>query len=141
MFQEELILCSFVKGGVRAGGGKGGGGLPQIFEPPIFGGVQEKIWAKPVFENVFIFYYYSFFYVWCIFYFYYYFIIFHVFEILSWSRRNIPVTFTQGSGCLARGVFLVIREGYHMLIYIFVFFLILFGTALAGMGSFRSWID
>ena len=55
------------------------------------------------------------------FYFYYYFIIFHVFEILTWSRRNIPVTFTRDSGCLARDEFLV-REGYHMLIYIFVLF-------------------
>ena len=33
-------------------------GLPQIIEPPIFGGEQEKIWAKPVFKDVFIFYYY-----------------------------------------------------------------------------------
>ena len=75
------------------------------------------------------------------FYFYYYVIIFHVFKILTWSRRNIPVTFTRDGGWLARDVFLVIREGYHMLIYIFVFFLILFGTAVAGFGYFWSWID
>ena len=61
--RRAYSFFSFVKGGVRARGGKGGGGLPQIFEPPIFGGVQEKIWAKPVFEDVFIFYYYYFFYV------------------------------------------------------------------------------
>ena len=73
------------------------------------------------------------------FYFYYYFIIFHVFEILTWSRRNIPVTFTRDSGCLARDEFLV-REGYHMLIYIYLYFL-LFGTAVAGFGYFWSWID
>ena len=75
------------------------------------------------------------------FYFYYYIIISDVFKILPWSRRNISVTFTRDSGRLARDEFLVIREGYHMLIYIFVFFLILFGTAPAGMGYFRSWID
>ena len=52
MLQEELILFSFVKGGVRARGAKGG--LPQIFESLIFWGQQEKIWAKPVFKDVFI---------------------------------------------------------------------------------------
>ena len=37
--------------------GEGGGGsLPQIFEPPIFWGQQEKIWAKPVFKDVFMFF-------------------------------------------------------------------------------------
>ena len=54
MLQEELILFSFVKGGVRARGAKGG--LPQIFESHIFWGQQEKIWAKPVFKDVFIFF-------------------------------------------------------------------------------------
>ena len=54
MLQEELILVSFVKGGVRARGAKGG--LPQIFESLIFWGQQEKIWAKPVFKDVFIFF-------------------------------------------------------------------------------------
>ena len=32
-----------------------------------------------------------------------------------------PVKITE-NGCLARDEFLVISEGYHMLIYIFVFF-------------------
>ena len=40
-----------------------------------------------------------------------------------------PVKFTRDSGCLARDEFLVISEGDHMLIYIFVFFLLL-GTVL-----------
>ena len=35
-----------------------------------------------------------------------------------------PVKFTQDSGCLARDEFLVISEGDHMLIYIFVIFFI-----------------
>ena len=35
------------------------------------------------------------------------------------------VKFTRDSGCLARDEFLVISEGDHMLIYIFVIFLLL----------------
>ena len=140
MLEKQLTLFSFVKRGVRAREAKGG--CTKFSSPPCFAGSKRKFgrsqFLKTFSAFTIIIY---FFYVWCIFYFYYYFIIFHVFEILTWSRRNIPVTFTRGSGCLARGVFLVIREGYHMLIYIFVFFLILFGTALAGMGYFRSWID
>ena len=34
----------------------GEGGLPQIFESPIFWGQQEKILAKPVFKDVFMFF-------------------------------------------------------------------------------------
>lgn len=41
------------------------------------------------------------------------------------------VSFTQDSGCLASDEFLVISEGYHMLIYIFAVFLLL-GTVLHG---------
>ena len=52
--------------------------------PPIFAGQQEKIWAKPVFKDVFMFFFtiiiiiiiYLFF---MFFYSYSYFIIFHVF--------------------------------------------------------------
>ena len=40
-----------------------------------------------------------------------------------------PVKFTRDSGCLARDKFVVISEGDHMLIYIFVIFLLL-GTVL-----------
>ena len=40
-----------------------------------------------------------------------------------------PVKFTRDSGCLVRDKFLVISEGDHMLIYIFVIFLLL-GTVL-----------
>ena len=40
-----------------------------------------------------------------------------------------PVKFTRDSGCLARDQFLVIFEGDHMLIYIFVILLLL-GTVL-----------
>ena len=36
-----------------------------------------------------------------------------------------PVKFTRDSGCLARDEFLVISEGDHILIYIFVIFLLL----------------
>ena len=85
---------------------------PQIFEPPIFGEQQEKIWATPVFKEVFMFF----------FFYYYCFIIFYVFKLLTRSRRNILVKFTRDSGCLARDEFLGIMEGYQMLISIFVFF-------------------
>ena len=83
MLEEELILFSFVKGGVLARGAKGG--LPQIFEPSSFWGQQEKIWAGPVFKDVFMFFllllfFYYYFFVSCIYYYYYYFIIFHVFK-------------------------------------------------------------
>ena len=61
LFQEELILFSFVKGGVRARGAKGG--LPQIFEPPSFWRQQEKIGVKPVFKDVFMFFYYYYFFI------------------------------------------------------------------------------
>ena len=58
MLEEELILFSFVKKGVRTGEA-GGGGLqphPSNFrQAPIFGGQQEKIWAKPVFHVFFNF--------------------------------------------------------------------------------------
>ena len=143
MLEEELILFSFVKRGVRARGAKGG--LPQIFESPIFGGQQEKIWAKPVFKGVFMFFFFTiiifyFFYALCIFYFYYYFIIFHVFKILTWSRRNIPVTSTRDSGCVARDEFLV-REGYHMLIYIFVFFIVRHCTSWIGLFLVVNWLE
>ena len=51
-----------------------------------------------------------------------------------------PVKFTRDSGCLARDEFLVISEGDHMMIYIFVIFYIwaLYCTALAGVGYFQS---
>ena len=49
------------------------------------------------------------------------------------------VKFTRDSGCLARNEFLVISEGDHTLIYIFVFFFsvccwALYCTTLAGVG-------
>ena len=103
--------------------------LPKFSSPPFFGGNKIKLGRRQFLKTFSCFFYY------------YYFIIFYVFKLLTWSRRNISVTSTRGSGWLARDEFLVIREGYQMLISIFVFFLILFGTALAGMGYFRSWID
>ena len=72
MLEEELILFSFVKGGVRARGAKGG--LPQIFEPPSFWRQQEKIGAKPVFKDVFMFFLVLLF-------FYFFFFMFDVFFI------------------------------------------------------------
>ena len=38
------------------------------------------------------------------------------------GRRNNQVTFSRDIGCLARDEFLVIRKGYHTLIYIFIVF-------------------
>ena len=38
------------------------------------------------------------------------------------GRRNNQVTFSRDIGCLARDEFLVIRKGYHALIYIFINF-------------------
>ena len=90
--------------GVRAGGGEGGCSPPKYGQLRFFG-QQEKIWVKPVFKDVSMF-----------------FIIIiilkrQIFSILTRSRRNNSVTFTRVSGCLARDEFLVIREGYHMLIF------------------------
>ena len=67
----------------------------------------------------FYYYYFLYFsYVSCIFYFYYYFYYFSCF--LSFNLKSAQ--YSSYSGCLARDEFLVIREGYHMLFYIFAFF-------------------
>ena len=122
MFGEELILFSFVKGGVRARGAKGG--LPQIFESLIFWGQQEKIWAKPVFKDVFIFFlllfFYYFYFFLCFMYFLFLLLFYYFSCFLSFNLKSAQ--YSSYSGCLARDEFLVIREGYHMLFYIVAFF-------------------
>ena len=62
------------------------------------------------------------------------------FKILTWSWRNIPVTSTRDSGYLARDEFLV-REGYHMLIYIFVFFIVRHCTSWIGVFLVVNWLE
>ena len=57
-----------------------------------------------------------------------------IFSILTWSRRSNPLTFTRDSGRLPRDEFLVIREGYHMLIFL------LLGTVLRWAMSSRELI-
>ena len=57
-----------------------------------------------------------------------------IFSILTWSRRSNPLTFTRDSGRLPRDEFLVIREGYHMLICL------LLGTVLQWTISSRELI-
>ena len=46
-----------------------------------------------------------------------------------------PVKFTRDISCLAGDEFLVISEGYHMLIYIFVVFFLFLGAVL----YYTSW--
>ena len=92
--------------GVRAGGARGAAAPPNFGQLRFFG-QQEKTWAKPVFKDVSTFYYY------------YYFEEINIFY-LTRGRRNNSVTFTRDSVCLAHDEFLVIREGYHMLIFCFV---------------------
>ena len=59
--QKSLERTSQIFIGVRAGGEGGGGGEGGCSPPPpqfgqlIFFGQQEKIWAKPVFKDVFMF--------------------------------------------------------------------------------------
>ena len=77
MLEEEHILFSFVKGGVQAGGDAKRGCRPpppraNVLSSPVFGGQQGKIWATPVFKDVFMLFFY-----------YYYFIFFHVFKLLT----------------------------------------------------------
>ena len=87
--------------GVRAGGATGGCSPPKFWTTQIFG-QQEKIWAKPVFKDVSMFFYYS-----------KETNIFYFNLKKSWSQRNNPVTFSRDthSGCLARDEFLVIGKG------------------------------
>ena len=136
MFEEELILFSFVKGGVRARGAKGG--LPQIFEPPSFWRQQEKIGAKPVFKDVFMFFYYYYFFLSFFFMFDVFFIFIIILLFFMFFSFNLKsAQYSSYSGCLARDEFLVIlgRVSY-VILHICIF--LLFGTALAGMGYFRS---
>ena len=136
MFQEELILCSFVKGGVRARGAKGG--LPQIFEPPSFWRQQEKIWAEPVFKDVFMFFFLLLLFIFLFFLCFMYFLcllLFYYFScFLSFNLKSVQ--YSSYSGCLARDEFLVILGRLYVILHICIF--LLFGTALAGMGYFRS---
>ena len=87
--------------GVRGGGARGAAALPNFGQLRFFG-QQEKIWAKPFFKGVSVFFYY--------------FKETNVFYFnlkKSWSQRNNPVTFSRDthSGCLARDEFLVIGKG------------------------------
>ena len=72
MLEEELTFLISLRGMYGPGGRGGGGGAagpPQIFELPPK--KQGKIWAKPVFKDVFMFFFFNyhyFFYVSCIFY-------------------------------------------------------------------------
>ena len=100
-------MSQFITIGVRAGGARGAAAPPK-FEQLRFFGQQEKIWANLLLKDVSMF-----------------FIIIiilkrQIFPILTRSRRNNSVTFTRDSGCLARDEFLVISEGYHMLIFFIV---------------------
>ena len=57
MLEEELTFLISLRGMYGPGGGGGGGaaGPPQIFELPPK--KQGKIWAKPVFKDVFMFFF------------------------------------------------------------------------------------
>ena len=68
--------------GVRAGGARGAAAPPKFGQLRFFG-QQEKIWAKPIFEDVSMFFYH-----------YYYFEEI-IFSILTRSQRNNSVTFTR----------------------------------------------
>ena len=97
--------------GVRAGEARGAAAPPSFGRLRFFG-QQEKVWAKPGFKDVSMFFYCYFeeinSYI--------------LFWQKSWRRRNNPVTFSRDIGCVARDEFLVIRKGYHTLIYIFIVF-------------------
>ena len=81
--------------GVRTGGAREAAAPPNFGQLKFFG-QQEKIWAKPVFKDI------------------------STFFLLFWRDKYFlynPVTFTRDSDCIPRDEFLVIREGYHKLIY------------------------
>ena len=95
--------------GVRAGGARGAAATPKFGQLRFFGHL-----LLLYFEDTNIFYF------------------------NKRSRRNNSVTFTRESGCLARDEFLVIREGYHMLIFCCCCCWALYFTVLAGVGYFQS---
>ena len=94
--------------------GRGVRGELQPPPPPPNFGQQEKIWAKPGLKDVSLFFLLLF---WRHKYF-----IFYSDKNPDVGRRNNQVTFSRDIGCLARDEFLVIRKGYHTLIYIFIVF-------------------
>ena len=106
-----IFFCRETFIGVR--GGTRGAAAPPKFEQLRFFGQQEKIWAKPGFKDVSLFFY-------C--YFEEINILFYSHKNPDVGRRNNQVTFSRDIGCLARDEFLVIRKGYHTLIYIFIVF-------------------
>ena len=141
--KKSLSFLVSLRGAYGPGGRRGG--CPKFSSPLFFGGSKRKFGRSQFLKAFSCFFFFTiiifyFFYALCIFYFYYYFIIFHVFKILTWSRRNIPVTSTRDSGCLARDEFLV-REGYHMLIYIFVFFIVRHCTSWIGLFLVVNWLE
>ena len=95
-------------------------------QPPIFLEQQEKIWAKPVFNYVFMFfidyyYYYNIFFIFHVFFFILILILLFFMFFLNFNLPEVGVIFqlhSHQTGCLAHDELLVIREGYHMLIYI-----------------------
>ena len=73
MLEEELMLFSFVKEGVRARKTMGGAAvpLPKFTSPPFFGGNKIKLGRRQFLKTFSCFFYY------------YYFIIFYVFKLLT----------------------------------------------------------
>ena len=123
---SQIYFLFVIVIGVRAGGARGAAA------PPNFGQL-EKIWAKPVFMDVSMF-----------------FISLkrQIFSTLIWKNPEVSViiqllsleTLTVVSNTWWISGY---RDGYHLLIYIFIVFYCwaLYCTALTGMGSFQSWID
>ena len=109
-----IFFCREAFIGVRAGGTRGAAAPPNFGQLRFFG-QQEKIWPKPGFKDVSLFFLLLF---WRDKYF-----IFYSDKNPDVGRRNNQVTFSRDIGCLARDEFLVIRKGYHTLIYIFIVFL------------------
>ena len=95
--------------GVRAGGGEGGCSPP----PPKFWATRENL-GKARFKRRFV--------VFLLLFWRHKYFIFYSDKNPDVGRRNNQVTFSRDIGCLASEEFLVIRKGYHTLIYLFIVF-------------------
>ena len=94
----------------RTGRGARGAAAPPNFGQIIFFGQQEKIWEKAFFKDISVFFFIS--------------LKRQIFSILIWSQRNNPVTFSRKHSQWLLSTWWVsgYREGYHLLIYIFIVF-------------------
>ena len=120
-FPKHSVIDVWAGGRGGGGGGGGGGPPPPPPPPPQYLGNSDFLGSKRKFgQRQFLKTFPCFS--------YYYFEEINIF----YNNRNNPVTFTRESDCLARDEFLVIREGYHKLIFL------LLGTVLQWAISSRE---